>query len=127
VNDHSYLVFIPADRYRTAVTYHPPALGAFHGTYVTVSGTYVARQRRFDIAADFIPPPDPYFLLGAEVGTETTIADQRVKLAVEGSNLTNTRYRDYTSLMRYFADEPGWQVWLRMSLFFDSSRKGTLK
>ncbi|NVB78628.1 MAG: TonB-dependent receptor [Kofleriaceae bacterium] len=125
--DHSYLVFIPADRYRAAVTYHPPALGSLRSSYVTVSGMYVARQRRFDIAADFIPPPDPYFLLGAEIGTETTIADQRVKLSLEGTNLTNARYRDYTSLMRYFADEPGWQVWLRMSLFFDSSKKGSLQ
>jgi iron complex outermembrane receptor protein len=92
-----------------------------------VSGSYVARQQRFDIAADFIAPPDPYFLLGAELGTQTTIGDQQVKFALQGTNLTNQRYRDYTSLMRYFADEPGWQVWLRMSLFFDSTKKGTSK
>jgi iron complex outermembrane receptor protein len=43
-----------------------------------------------------------------------------VRLALQGQNLTNARYRDYTSLLRYFADEPGLQVWLRASVFFDS-------
>jgi iron complex outermembrane recepter protein len=67
-----------------------------------------------------VPPPPGYFLLDAELGTETRVGDQIVKLALAGSNLTNARYRDYTSLLRYFADEPGWQASLRLSVFFDS-------
>ncbi|MEJ7596399.1 MAG: TonB-dependent receptor [Kofleriaceae bacterium] len=119
--DDSYLVFVPSDRARAAVTYHPPDVGAFRNSFVTIDGTYVARQRRFDLLADFATPPPSYFLLGAELGTETAIAERTVKLALQGANLTDARYRDYTSLLRYFADEPGWQVWLRMSVFFDSS------
>lgn len=122
--DGSYLVFVPADHYRGSITYHPPDLGGAKKLYATISGSYVARQRRYDIAADFIAPPPAYFLLGAELGTETCVADQKVRIALQGTNLTNARYRDYTSLMRYFADEPGWQVWLRMSLVFDSTKKG---
>jgi iron complex outermembrane receptor protein len=124
VKDGSYLVFVPADHYRGSVTYHAPDLGSFKSSFATVSGTYVARQHRYDPTADFVAPPPAYFLLGAELGTKTQLADQTVRFAVQGSNLTNSRYRDYTSLMRYFADEPGWQVWLRMSVFFDSSKKG---
>ena len=45
---------------------------------------------------------------------------QPLRISLQGQNLTNTRYRDYTSLMRYFADEPGWQLWLRVKLLFDS-------
>jgi iron complex outermembrane receptor protein len=123
VDDGSYLVFVPADHYRGSVTYHAPDVGSFRNSFATVTGTYTARQRRFDIAADFIEPPPAYFLLGAELGTETSVAKQKVRIALQGSNLTNARYRDYTSLMRYFADEPGWQVWLRMSLFFDSANR----
>lgn len=126
-DDGSYLVFVPADHYRGSITYHPPDLGGLRKTFVTLSGTYVARQRRFDPAADFVAPPPAYFLLNAELGTETTLGGQLVRVALQGSNLTNARYRDYTSLNRYFADEPGWQAWLRMSVFFDSSMKGTRK
>ncbi|MDB4961803.1 MAG: TonB-dependent receptor [Myxococcales bacterium] len=126
-DDGSYLAFVPSDHYRGSITYHPPDLGPVRKSFVTVSGTYATRQKRFDLAADFIAPPPAYFLLGAELGTETTIADQTVRFALQGANLTNARYRDYTSLMRYFADEPGWQLWLRMSVFFDSTShpKGT--
>lgn len=123
VHDGSYLVFVPADHYRGSITYRPPDAGAFRNSFATLSGSYVAHQHRSDIAADFIPPPPAYFLLGAELGTETSMAGQPVRFALQGSNLTNARYRDYTSLMRYFADEPGWQVWLRVSLFFNSSNR----
>ncbi|MEO8704490.1 MAG: TonB-dependent receptor [Kofleriaceae bacterium] len=119
-----FLVFVPPDRYRGSLTYHPPAIASLRKSFATVSGTYVTHQRRFDIAADFMEPPPAYFLLGAELGAETTLHDQTVKVALQGSNLTNARYRDYTSLLKYFADEPGWQVWLRVSLFFDSHKQG---
>jgi iron complex outermembrane recepter protein len=115
---------VPADRYRGSATLRLPDFGDFTRSHVTVSGAYVARQHRYDPVADFIPPPAAYFLLGAELGTETRLADHKVRVALQGSNLTNARFRDYTSLMRYFADEPGWQVLLRISMFFDSSKKG---
>ena len=122
--DHSYLAFVPADHYRASATYYAPALGPLHKTFATVSGIYVAKQNRYDPRADFVAPPPAYFLLGAEIGTETAVGNQRMRVAVQGANLTNARYRDYTSLDRYFADEPGWQAWLRMSLLFDSNPKG---
>jgi iron complex outermembrane receptor protein len=124
VDDGSYLVFVPADHYRGSLTVHLPEFGGFTRSFATVSGAYVARQRRYNPIADFIPPPAAYFLLGAELGTETHLAGHKVRIALQGSNLTNARYRDYTSLMRYFADEPGWQALLRISTYFDSSKKG---
>lgn len=119
-----YLVFIPSDRYRASLTYRPPDTRALRKSYATVTGTYVAKQRRFDINADFAAPPPAYFLLDAELGTETCLGHHDLRLALHGQNLTNARYRDYTSLLRYFADEPGWAVMLRASVFFDS-KKGT--
>jgi iron complex outermembrane receptor protein len=120
VRDDSYLVFVPADRFRGAVTLHAPDGWGLRKTFLSVAGTYVARQRRYDLMADFAAPPAAYVQLGAELGTETTAAGQTLRFALQGQNLTNARYRDYTSLLRYFADEPGLQVWLRASVFFDS-------
>ena len=121
--DDSYLVFIPPDRLRGSVTYKRPRLGSLRQGFASISGTYVARQDRFDLAADFAPPPDAYFLLGAELGAETRVGDQTVKFALQGTNLLDARYRDYTSLLRYFVDQPGWQLMLRASLHFSSKPK----
>jgi iron complex outermembrane receptor protein len=120
VDNDKYLVFIPADRYRGSITYKPPETRALRKSYATLTGTFVAKQRRFDINADFAEPPPAYFLLDAELGTETCFGHHDLRLALHGQNLTNARYRDYTSLLRYFADEPGWSVWLRASVFFDA-------
>ncbi|MBL9016454.1 MAG: TonB-dependent receptor [Myxococcales bacterium] len=117
------LVLVPADHFRGSITYRPPDRWPLSNSFVTVTGTYVARKRGYDPAADFIPPPAGYFALGAEIGTETCTLGNKVKIALQGANLTNARYRDYTSLMRYYADEPGWQLWLRASVFFDSRKE----
>ncbi|MGE0400222.1 MAG: hypothetical protein AB7T06_44530, partial [Kofleriaceae bacterium] len=64
--------------------------------------------------------PDAYFLVGADAGASFKAGDETIKVALSGTNLTNARYRDYTSLLRYFADQPGWQLLLRASVHFSS-------
>ena len=108
--DDGYLVFVPADRAQGSVTVKQ------WNSFATVTGTAVRQQTRYDLAADFAKPPDGFFLLGAEVGTEIPWNEQRINIALQGTNLTNTRYREYTSLLRYFADQPGLQVMLRASM-----------
>lgn len=117
------LVLVPADHFRGSITVRPPDRWPLSNSYITATGTYVAKKHGYDAAADFIPPPPGYFLLGAEVGTETCTLGHKVKLALQGANLTNARYRDYTSLMRYFADEPGLQLWLRATVLFGKETK----
>jgi iron complex outermembrane receptor protein len=119
--DGGYLVFVPPAHLRGAVTLKRDALGAASDLFASISGAFTARQTRFDLAADFAPPPDAYFLLGAEVGGATQLGGRTVKLAVHGTNLLNQRHRDYTSLLRYFADQPGWQLMLRLSVELSSS------
>lgn len=116
------LAFIPPDRYRLGVTYRWPDVWRLRDGYVAVRGTFVDRQRH-PSAEDFAPPPRAYGLLEAEVGTDVQLAAQRLRFALVGGNLTNARYRDYTSLLRYFADEPGWELMVRISLVFTGRRR----
>ena len=118
--DNGPLAFVPPNRVRGALTFRREELFGFRNLYAEVSSTLVDRQRRFDINTDFAPPPDGYFLLGAEIGAERKAFGQRMKIALTGRNLTNQRYREYTSLLRYFADRPGLQAMLRLSLLFDA-------
>ena len=76
----------------------------------------MGRQSRVDPAADFAPAPDAYLLLGARVETTVDLPRRALRLGLEGSNLLNTAYRDYTSLLRYYADEPGRDLRLRLAI-----------
>ena len=114
----AYLVFVPPFRLRTTLKYKPPKIWRLFRSFIAVSGTFVARQNRFDDKADFAPPPRGYALLGVSVGTQIRMGQQLLKVGLEARNLLNTRYRNYTSLLRYFADEPGFDLFLRLSLAF---------
>ena len=111
----------PTDHYDLGVTYFWPDLGISEDGHVGVRGSFVDRQRRFDLDADFAPPPPAYALLGAEAGIAVPLGAQRLTFSLTGRNLTNTRYRDYTNLLRYYANEPGWDVMLRVSLDFTTA------
>jgi iron complex outermembrane receptor protein len=114
------LVFIPPDRFQGSITYKAPDRWSLRKTHVSVSGSYTRRQHRFDPVADFARPPEGYFLVGGEIGTETSLAGYDLAIALQGTNLLDTRYREYTSLLRYFADQPGRQLMLRLSIHFSS-------
>ena len=97
------------------MTYRAPSLGKLRRGFASLSLAYTRQQDRYELAADFAPPPAAYALLGAELGGETSVGGRTVKVALQGSNLTGARYRDYTSLLRYFADQPGMQLMLRVT------------
>ena len=117
--DRAPLALIPADRYWLAGRYYFPDTRISGRGYVELNVTAVARQRRYQPELDFSAPPSAYVLLGAGTGVEFS-ADRRIfRLSLIGTNLANARYRDYTSLLRYFADEAGWGLQLRFSADFD--------
>ena len=107
----------PADQFQVALVGRPPAGGPFKDTEFRLVGDIVGKQNRVDPAVDLAPAPDGYFLLGASF--ETTIDGKRpVRIGVTGHNITDTAYRKYTSLIRYYADQPGWDVRVRVGVDF---------
>ena len=113
-----FVPFVPTDRYRMVGRYRwSRANRPFRGFY-EVGTTFVDTQRRFDLMQDFAAPPKHYVLVDAGMGVDLPIQQQTLHLSLRGTNLLNRRYRDYNSLLRYFADEPGWGLQLRASLEF---------
>ncbi len=116
-----HLTFVPSDRYTLAGRWLWPDTQVSSDGYLELNGTFVDRQRRYDPETDFAAPPPAYFLLGAGVGIEFPSDDYLVRTSLLGANLLNSRYREYTSLLRYFADEPGWSLTLRVAIEFSAS------
>ncbi|GAB3496771.1 TonB-dependent receptor [Spirosoma knui] len=129
--NQNYLVYIPANRTDNGLRYQ---LGdqtgsdqrRISGFYVSMNALYVARQNRVPattqrqengqiiFTGDFAPPPPAYTLLGAELGFSWRLRTQPVQIILTGANLLNQSYRDYLDRFRYFADEPGRNIMLKV-------------
>ena len=75
-------------------------------------------QTRTDLDAEFAPPPPAYGLLGGEVAVEPSGRWEDWRLGITVNNALNTSYRDYLDRLRYFADAPGWDVRVNLSVSF---------
>ena len=117
-----FLLFIPPDEVSTKLTYQLPDTDWMEDSQVSLDATIVARQYSVSPDSDFAPVPDAYPLYGASASTKLYIGEARYLLSLEVQNILNSRYRDYTSLLRYFADEPGRQVYLRFGTEFGPER-----
>jgi iron complex outermembrane receptor protein len=124
-----YLPFMPPDQVRAELRLQPdeammqavarPLAERLRGTRLTTGVVVMATQTRSDPTTDFAPPPAGYTLWNASATTETDLYGLPVQLGIEGRNLLNTRFRDPMSLMRFFADQPGRELWLRLVVRFD--------
>ena len=112
-DNEEFLLFIPPDRLRTELGYRLPDQGSMVDSKISLIATLVATQYNVSPKSDFAPVPDGYALFGASASTTFQVENQRYLLSLEIQNIEDKRYRDYTSLLRYFADDPGRQVFLR--------------
>lgn len=70
---------------------------------ITGSVEAMSRQHRVNPAQDFAPAPDGFVLMHLQ----TRYQHRQSEFHVQVRNLSNQQYRRYTSLLRYYADEPG--------------------
>ena len=67
---------------------------------------------------DFLPAPADYFLLGFNVSTSLSFEHSTLKISLNGENILNKRYRDYLNRLRYFSDDAGMNISLRIGWIF---------
>ena len=120
-----YLILAPADRAETWLRYEQPPATAPHrlgGFYAQAGAQAVARQTRTprpENGQDYQAPPAGYGLLNAEAGLVLGPATRHpLSIGVSGTNLLNARYRDYLNRYRYYLDELGRNVTVRLKLNF---------
>ncbi len=102
----SYLVNIPANRFEYNVTYRWMA----DKQYVNVGLVQVSQQTRVEPGSDYAQPPKGYVLVHANWGISLTKFDVGIRI----SNALNTAYRDYLNRFRYYTDDQGRNISLRV-------------
>jgi len=85
--------------------------------YISTNALWVARQRFIpDNFIDYLSPPSEYLLFNLNFATELRFMKTPVSLGASVFNLFNVRYRDYMNRFRYFSDEVGTNVVLRLKI-----------
>jgi iron complex outermembrane recepter protein len=118
VSTNEPLIFMPADRARVLVRVAVPNMPTGNTMLCEVASTFVRRQDRFPVNADYAPPPAGYVLFDATLSAEIAAWSAPVRISLSAYNLLNTGYRDYLSRYRYFADDLGRNIVLRFALPF---------
>ncbi len=105
--NNQYMINIPADRFEYLVRY------AFKKNNAYVSGgvTQVSKQTRVETGSDYAEPPAGYFLVNLNWGVKM----RRFDINFRVSNALNAAYRDYLNRFRYYADDQGRNISLKVS------------
>jgi len=110
------LVDMPSDR-MTLFAGLRGTVGRVSDAEIRLETKLVRRQTRMpDI--DFAPAPDGYALASLHMGGTVPAGGTEVQVRASVENLFNTTYRDVLSRFRYFVDEPGRTVVLRITVPF---------
>ncbi len=133
-----WLIQMPADRYEGGAEYLFSGGGRFSQSYVKLTANHVKRQSRVPetgnieitdpngsvtMASDYAPPPPAYTLVGIEAGTDIEMKHRNLTIILGVSNLFNTKYRDYLNAFRYFSDDMGRNISLRVKVPFEFKSK----
>ncbi|MCU0444101.1 MAG: TonB-dependent receptor [Microscillaceae bacterium] len=134
----SYFIFIPTNRLEYGLGYEAKKGKNWEDFYVQIKVIHSFRQFRapqvFTIrqineanekaeslpnqAFDFVAAPAGYTLVNWESGVSFPLAKQKLGISLIVSNLLNTAYRDYMNRFRYFADELGRNLSLKLKYSF---------
>lgn len=138
IRNDDWLIQMPADRYEGSAEYLFEDGSRFSKTYVKVSVGHVTEQTRVPatgnikvehadgtvtMESDYAPPPPAYTLVGFEAGTDLDVRHRNMTIIFGVSNLFNVAYRDYLNAFRYFADDMGRNISLRLKIPFEFNSK----
>lgn len=120
-----YLSLMPPFRFEQGLKYSfLNGKAESEAPFLRFSMTNVLKQTRVPAEADYAPPPPGYTLFQLEGGAHFRLGRQPLEVGFTVFNLLNTSYRDYLNRFRYFTDEPGRNVSLRLRMPFGLRIKG---
>jgi iron complex outermembrane receptor protein len=113
---------MPADRTTPEITYNFKDKGILSSTYIAVETPVVFKQTRVPDESkhgvqDYKAPPDGYVLMNINASTTIHIGKNLpVTIGLSARNLLNKSYREYMNSFRYFTDEMGRNIGIRLKV-----------
>ena len=116
----NYLTLIPPNKIENGLGYTIPVHKKIDDCRIGINTIYVARQNLVEDIQDLVPAPKAYFLIGLEGSFEIKTKKEPVTFYFDVDNLFNKQYRDYMNRWRYFANEAGTNLSIRIKIPFAS-------
>jgi iron complex outermembrane recepter protein len=115
-----WLIWMPSDRLSNELTYSFKDGKRLTETYFSVELQNVLQQKRVPDESngkrDYKPPPPAYSLLNADFSTTLKLGTMPLTISVNARNILNTSYREYLNTFRYYTDERGRNISVRLKL-----------
>ena len=112
------LFLMPSDRFELATRYQFLNSPCYPNTYFRLRGSFVRKQDRTLDDHDYAASPPGYILLDIDLGTTLILGSLYPQVNLSIRNVLNSAYRDYLSRYRYFVDDSGRNVVLRITIPF---------
>jgi iron complex outermembrane receptor protein len=100
-----------------------PAWGKIKDFFISINNLIVSKQSRVPPKSDYVLPPAGYMLWATDIGCSFPVLHQQVNASLSVTNLTNVAYRDYLNRFRYFIDDLGRNISLRIKIPLDFSKQ----
>lgn len=115
-----WLILMPSDRLTNQFTYNFNNHGKLKETYLSLELATVFKQTRVPSdkngKQDYKAPTDGYNLLNLNASTMVSIGKIPVTFSIGARNLLNKSYREYLNSFRYFTDDIGRNISLRIKV-----------
>lgn len=117
---NDWLIRMPSDRIGNEMTYNFKNSKSFTNSYFSIELQNVFSQKRVpddkNGKQDYKEAPEGYALLNANFSTSFKVSKLPLTLSLSARNILNKSYREYLNSMRYFMDEPGRNISIRLKI-----------
>jgi iron complex outermembrane receptor protein len=122
----TWLILMPADRIRNSWKYAFKTGKLFKDSYVSMDANHIFKQTRVPEKStgitDYKNPPEAYTVVHVHAATTISKGRHPISLGMSVRNVFNVAYRDYLNQFRYFSDDLGRNIQIRMSYFISPSK-----
>ncbi|MBC7912829.1 MAG: TonB-dependent receptor [Pyrinomonadaceae bacterium] len=119
INQH--LEFIPADKISAMGSLRFPGKKLLKDCSIDLTGNHSLRQWRVSALQDFAPTPKAYTLFNIDLSALISINNHETRVSVSCLNVFNTSYRDYLNRFRYYSDDVGRNIIIRLQVPFTNN------
>ncbi|MFT5886697.1 MAG: iron complex outermembrane receptor protein [Arcticibacterium sp.] len=112
------LVFMPSNNISNAVNLSFNDGKRLKTNALSIEHKTVFRQNNLKAEQDFLATPNTYHLLNFGFNSSLVMKSKSIGFGVKIENATNVKFRDYLNRQRYFSDELGRNILLRINYKF---------